>query len=215
MEKRNGPPEIRNRHGPIAPSFIPNPVGQGKFSDTPSGKTSTVKVFPDKKPDIEKTDKYEELQNKAHEEVIKAELVQNIKSTDKLNNIYRKKTRILYRTSTVFPFDFFPDEIIIDLNKINIIHHDFLATENVYSALIRGLHNAEVAAGPFLATLTIYDSNFKMPSVVVRKLAKNDALKIRRILLGLILIYKQGFDPTDTPSEDLIKVAEELGKARN
>ena len=37
----------------------------------------------------------------------------------------------LFTFSTAFPFDFFPDDVVLDRFKINVIKRDFFATERI------------------------------------------------------------------------------------
>ncbi len=56
--------------------------------------------------------------------------------SEKFETLVGKSTRVLFRAKTVFPFKFFTDYVIIDENKVNLIHTIFFFSIEVQSILI-------------------------------------------------------------------------------
>jgi hypothetical protein len=133
----------------------------------------------------------------------------------KLDELVTKSHRILFRCKTVFPFDLFPDELIIDENKIDIIHKTFFYTEAIYSVVMKNVHGATVQTGILFSSLDIEVIGFENDPPPLKFLWAADATKARRIITGLTTAIKEGIDLSKIPAEDLTKKVEEIGIARN
>lgn len=127
--------------------------------------------------------------------------------TNPLNNLVRESETVLMRFPTVFPFDLFTDEIVIDGNKVNIITKTFFSTYHVRSILIGDISDVSVDTGLFLATLNIIDSsNYRFPiEVKVRALTKENAFLARKTIQGLISTKRKNIDLSTLPSSEVKK----------
>lgn len=136
-----------------------------------------------------------------------------------LENLANKSEQILLRITNVFPFAFFPDELIIDELKVNIINRIFFFAEQLRSILIKDIVNVVVETGPFFATLVITDrtssteSNVPTNIVKVKYLKKNEATTARRIIQGLKISYEQKVDLASLGVNELTGKLEEIGRA--
>src|SRR3989344_8695793 len=117
-----------------------------------------------------------------------------VSNNDKLNGLITRAHRILIKVNTVFPFDFFPDTIIVDANKIDVIRRPFFFTEEIYTLLIRNINYVSVYHSLFFATLSIEVNGFEQNPPNVNYLWKNDAVRIRNIVLGLLACAKENID---------------------
>lgn len=136
-------------------------------------------------------------------------------SVKKLDELVAKSQRILYKTKTVFPFDLFPDEIIIDENKIDIIVKPFFYTENIFPILLKNIHGVNINATLFFASITFELTGIEANPGEIRFLWQQDAYKIKRIVTGLTAAVKEGIDLSQIPQEELVAKVEEIGRARN
>lgn len=138
------------------------------------------------------------------------------KSVARLDKLAEVSDFILYRAKTANPLDPFPDEIIIDSHKISVIHNIFFASARVHSILITDVSDVFIDTGIFFAKLSIVDRWFAENTVRVEYLSKDDAMKIRRIVQGLVVAKKHGVDVPklkDEISEDeIIEKVEKLGQ---
>jgi hypothetical protein len=123
------------------------------------------------------------------------------------------------RFPTVFPFDLFTDEIVIDANKVNIITKTFFSTYHVRSILIGDISDVSVDTGLFLASLNIIDSsNYRFPiEVKVRALTKENAFLARKTIQGLIAAKRKNIDLSSLSSSEfkkhILTIGETQGKS--
>jgi hypothetical protein len=136
----------------------------------------------------------------------------------KLDNLVLKARRTLLEINTVFPFDFFPDRVRIDENKVDIISYEFFFTKHLISILIKNINSATISTGVFFATLNLevagFVTGYNVKPYPIRYLWKRDAIRARRIILGLIAAEKEKIDLAKVSSKDLIFKIEEIGKTR-
>ena len=115
--------------------------------------------------------------------------------------------QILFRARNIFPFDFFPDEIVIDENKIDVIHRIFFETQRVFTIPYSNINGATSTVGIFFGSLSIELTGFEENPPVLTYLKKSDAIKARRIINGLVTAHKQG---VQLQKVDLLKYRDEL-----
>lgn len=131
----------------------------------------------------------------------------------KIDELIKKTSRVIFKLSGLFPFDFFPDELTIDESKVNIVEKG-LINDTTYSIEIKDLGDVSVETNPLLATLTIVSTHNTEKPIVMKSLDPDQAKKARDILQGLIIGRDQKIDLTKIQDEHLAKKVEELGKAR-
>lgn len=138
---------------------------------------------------------------------------QNGNNENTLESITRASEVILLKTKTVFPFTLFPDTIIIDLDKLNIIRKDFFLTRRVSSINHEDVFNIATESGPLFATLKITTRFFSGKPIVISYLKKSDAILTRRLVHGLIIARKKNIHLKDIEIGLLLKQLEQLGSA--
>lgn len=111
-----------------------------------------------------------------------------------LESLVDLSERELFKMSTVFPFDLFPDKVSIDLSKISIVYGNFLESETVQILPLQDVVDVIIETAPFFATLYIVDSNDPENPVKIGYLKKGEALKASRIIRGLLIAKKQNMD---------------------
>lgn len=146
---------------------------------------------------------------------IKEEAKQEILMKERFDSMVKTAARELYRISTVFPFDMFPDEVIIDVDKVSIITGVFFFSKRIHSVFIQDITDVFVDSSFLFATLEIVDSGFVENSIKIKPLGRNEAIRARKIIQGLIVAKKQQIDLTkllDLP--DLVNKLETLGETK-
>ncbi len=123
--------------------------------------------------------------------------------------------RILFKTRTIFPFDFFPDELIIDENKIDIISGIFFFSKDVFSIPIGNISGVNSSFDLFFGQLRIEAWGLNKNPLPIRFLTKKDAQKARRIISGLILTTKNDIDLKSIPLAKTKLRLEQIGVASN
>jgi hypothetical protein len=133
----------------------------------------------------------------------------------KLNRLIDQSHCVLLNISAVFPFDFFPDQVTIDENKVNIVERMFFWSEYIHSVMIKDIMNVVVQSGLFFATLQLIPIGHGDIPIEVRYLKRHDAIRARRIIQGLIAAKKANIDLTALPKKVLTEKIEELGIAQD
>lgn len=131
----------------------------------------------------------------------------------KIDELVTKTSRVLFKTSGIFPFDFFPDELTIDENKVNIISRG-LIDENIFSIQIKDLADVSVQSVLIFASITISDLRIGHDPITVKWLDPDEAVKAKNILQGLILGREQNIDWAKIKTDELVKKVEELGQVK-
>lgn len=136
------------------------------------------------------------------------------KASKKLDKIADSSSRILYELKTVFPFNFFPDEIIIDETKVTVVSHIFFQSKETHSVMYQDIFNVIVDNSVFFATMIIADRFFSREPTKITYLKKHEAMKAMRIILGMMVISKERVNTQPLPLEELREKAQRIGEAR-
>ncbi|HVF69064.1 MAG TPA: hypothetical protein VNA13_00715 [Xanthomonadales bacterium] len=156
-------------------------------------------------------------EKKADESEDKSKSRQNeIKETKKdLDILVSRTEKILLSAKAIFPFDFFPNTITIDANKVNIKIKTFFFTETITSILIKEIMDVRVEVSLFMGKLIIdYGPHpLKISTVYVPTLWKSDALRAKEIIEGMLVIYRaENIDTTKLKPEETLEAIKEVGK---
>lgn len=120
--------------------------------------------------------------------------IEKVEEEEKLDRLLQQSNRVLFKCSTVFPFDFFPDRIIVDETKVNVILKEFFATESVHGILIENIKDIQIQTSILFASLTIVPDIYFGAPVSIVYLLKKDAYELRRLIQGIILCQREGID---------------------
>lgn len=118
----------------------------------------------------------------------------------------------LYKLSSVFPFDLFPNKIIIDVHKINVIFKEFFWSGRTLSIYIQNISDVLIDKSLFFATLKIVDKGYVENMVRVSYLWKKEADRARSIIQGLVIADKEGIDLTKIENKEIMMQVEKLGE---
>lgn len=157
-------------------------------------------------------EKEEEAEKKSKNDTRKEEAKETKKDLD---IIASRADKILFKARALFPFDFFPNTITIDANKVNIIISTFFFTETVTSVLLKEIMDVRVETTLFLGKLIIdYGPHpLKISTVYVPSLWKSDALRAKEIIEGVLVLYRsENIDTTRLKPEETLDEIKEVGK---
>lgn len=118
----------------------------------------------------------------------------------------------LARFRGVFPFDLFPDEIIINKTNITVIRHYFFFVSQKLICHFDDLVNSHVNVGPFFSSISIISKYFTDGQEDVKWLSRQDGEKVHAVLQGLLLSRKEGVDLKRLPKEEIIDKLIAIGK---
>ncbi|RJR29763.1 hypothetical protein C4564_01630 [Candidatus Microgenomates bacterium] len=134
-----------------------------------------------------------------------------------------QSTQILFKTTGVFPFDFFPDELIIDKTKVSILQRNFFWSELIKSVLIKDVYSVTIETGPLFAHLVISDNStpatlqsdeMQFNTLMIRYLKRSEAFRARCILQGMKIAVEQNVDFDAYSTQELLEQVESLGLAK-
>lgn len=96
------------------------------------------------------------------------------------------ENKVIMKIHSVFPFDLFPNSIILKKNKIDIIHRPFFFARNVFTVFISDIRTIIISSGPFFATLSfeLKGMNNDQNPNPTRFLRKKDARQLRKLALS-------------------------------
>lgn len=145
-------------------------------------------------------------------EAEKEKIIEQQKNTDKLNKLLSQSGKTLLKIRSVFPFDFFPSELSIDMNKVSCIERTFFYSERQQSITISDISDVYVDMALLFATIKIVDKFFDKNAVTVRKLKKHEALLAKGIIQGLIVANRQEIDLSKIEDVHLTEKLKQLGE---
>lgn len=128
-----------------------------------------------------------------------------------IDEVLEESNIVLAKFRGVWPFDFFPDEIIIDKQAVTIVRHWFFGVGQKITCHFDDLVNAEVNVGPFFGSLNIYSKYFTDGVEHVKWFSASDARRIHAILQGLLIAKKEGVDLKTVPNEEILGKLYEIG----
>lgn len=130
-----------------------------------------------------------------------------------LDLMIEKASKVLFQTSSVYPFDFFPNIITICPNRITITHREFMIREEC-PLMIESVTGSRIGMGWFFATLYIDTFGVKEPPPPIYYLRKHDARLARRYILALIECKKSNLDLSKYSIEELKEKLLQIGRVR-
>ena len=131
-----------------------------------------------------------------------------------IDNLVQKNSEVLFRTANFFPFDLFPDQIIISRDKVDIIYYQFFLTKRYITVLIENIYDVNVNTSIFFSSLDIRSNSLVDDVEPISFLRSRDAKTARRIILGLVMAKKQKIDLSSLNTSELRKKMIEVGKAK-
>lgn len=124
-----------------------------------------------------------------------------------------QQNEVLFTVRTVFPFDFFPDTIIVDRFKVQINKAFFFASYRVTTVPISETLNIKVTHGLFFAQVHIEDFMARV-STKIEYLPNADATELGELVQGMVIAMKQKASLQQDTSLNIARAAEELGSTR-
>lgn len=157
----------------------------------------------------------EKLELKAGENKVEVVKKDDKSEKQKLEELINKNALILYKTSTVFPFDLFPDTLIIYTDQISLITREFFFSGRTSNTPIEDLADVKLDVSIIFAKLSIVEKGAPGNLTDIRFLWRDQALKAHSILQGLIVGQKKKIDFSKIKTPDLVDQIRELGKTRS
>lgn len=120
---------------------------------------------------------------------------QQLNENSSLKNVSLKiSDKIILKITTIFPFRFSPDSVIIDEQKISIVHKEFFFVTKIECILINNIQHVEVVSSLVFATLRILPSGRSESWINIRYLRKKEAMYALRLIKKLSELKKEGIN---------------------
>lgn len=136
----------------------------------------------------------------------------NSKDKEKMVSLAKASDAILFKATTVFPFNFFPDTIVIDKTKITIIERLFFYTQDIRSYAIEDVLNIEVGSSLLFSTLTCLTRYDNKKAFSLRYLRKKDATFAKKLIQGLIIAKREGVHIEELSKNEIMMYGEVIGQ---
>lgn len=131
---------------------------------------------------------------------------------EKLKEIVQKSNEIICDARAVWPFDFFPNDIMLDRTKVTIIERTFFWSKNTMSFRVEDILNVSVATGPIFGAITIASRVMStVDHFTVAFLWRGDAVYLKSILQGYIIAQQNKIEVSHLEHDALIEMLLELG----
>lgn len=130
-----------------------------------------------------------------------------------LNSLVNKTHNTLLTIRSIRIFDFFPDKLIIDENKVSFIYKDAFGVKSIHSVLIENITYVEAHTSLITGCLVVVDSsNYRHPiELKIENLRKEAAIRARKLIQGLVHAKTLQLDLTELTAFELEQRLEELG----
>lgn len=134
--------------------------------------------------------------------------------TDVVPGLVRQARRTLVSAQThKFPMDLFPDNILVEEDKVTIITRKFIWSSEVHGVDVKDIVNVFINTSPFYAQLVLVSKTFKENTISISNLWINDAVYVRRIIEGLRTLMNNNVDTAVYSKDELMAKLEELSQA--
>ena len=136
------------------------------------------------------------------------------KELQKLDKLVTESNRIIYEVESAFPFQLFPDRLIIDENKITLIRKHLLF-KRVYPIPYDNIATVRVNRTILFASLEFEVTRFTDPPSTLTHLNPSKAAKAKRYITGIMQAKKEDIDLTKLGLNDLRTRLEKIGGSAN
>lgn len=107
---------------------------------------------------------------------------EELKKLEKNENHLENPEKTILKVKAVFPFQLFPDELIVYPTDVRKISHYGPGMEGIEEYDLHEISRVEVGTAPFFAQLRIVPSRAMGQPLVIDHLKREDAIKVQRVL---------------------------------
>jgi hypothetical protein len=129
-----------------------------------------------------------------------------------IDSLIQKSQGTLFETKAIFPFDFVPDQLLIDMSKVTILYREFFGMGTEHTILLNEIRNVDVEIHLLTATLLILVSGPGVIWTSIEYLHKRDALLAKHIIEGLLIAKAEKCDLQGMSIPERVEKLVSLGK---
>jgi len=157
----------------------------------------------------------EEIKSEAHDEAIKDVAKKQEEAKHNLDELVEKSTHTLVEISARPPLSFSSTSLIVDIDQVSISHKDWFGSSQLLSIAVEDIGSVRVELGPLYASLTFIGVRPGPETTqVIQYLKKDEAIKARRIIQGLIVSKKESIDLSVFNPQEIVGKLETLGQTQ-
>ena len=130
----------------------------------------------------------------------------------KLRKLARESSHIIYETSSVFPFQLFPDKLVIDENKLTVVRKEIFF-KRVYSIMYADILTVSVNRGILFAAMDFNVKRSANPRPITF-LKPSEASLAKKYIMGLCEAKKENVDLSRLNVEQIKARLEEIGESQ-
>lgn len=114
-----------------------------------------------------------------------------------------KKSDLIFKGShlidikSVFPFDFFPDRLLVDQRQISVIKMLFWGSYYSTTIPIENIQQVTVETNPFFAALIVSEKWAPEKGIKVNYLKKGEAYEAKKIIQELMITFQNSQAPAN------------------
>ncbi len=136
----------------------------------------------------------------------------SIDNEEKFNNLVEGTSQFSYKIRTHAPIDLFPNELIIDINKVSVLYKTFMSRD-VLSIPIKDINKVEVTSDILSASIEIVNGS-QTTTLSLTWLKKREAREVQAIIQGLLVAAKNNIDISQFDSSEITERLKMLGSPK-
>lgn len=126
-----------------------------------------------------------------------------------VSDLIAKSNRSIISISSLFPWNIFPNTIIVEESRVTFIFRQFLASQS-HSIEIKNIANVFIESSLFFATIQVVSNTYVQNDIKIGYLYKKKAIKVQRIIEGLRLFREHNINTSNYGIDELIAKTEEF-----
>lgn len=130
----------------------------------------------------------------------------------KLDKLAKETNNVIYQISSVFPFQIFPDKIIIDENKVTIVRKELFFKRTI-PIMYKDVLNVKINRGILFAAMEIAVMRSHPGPRPILYLHPKEATLAKKYILGLMETKKANIDISKLTKEQVREKLEKIGRA--
>lgn len=131
---------------------------------------------------------------------------------ERLKSLAAGSREVLISVNTVLPVMINPNSLIVDRQKLTIVHRTYLGSTDTISVQMDDINNVEAFIGPFFGEIRIYSKYFINNVQKLAGLWRKDAIAVRRLVQGYMIAHHRGIDCATIEKDQLVTLLTELGR---
>lgn len=132
----------------------------------------------------------------------------------KLDKLVTEASRVIFEVTSTFPFQIFPDRLVIDESKVTIIRRS-LFHKREFPIPYDNLSTVKISRNLFFASIEIEVIRFQQSPSLINYLEPGKAAKAKRLISGILQAKKEGIDLSKLTLDEARIKLEKIGTSKD